>query len=224
MGESGEQRLRLKPGMPVEVLSMDNKPIFSGKVDFYDGKSVSVREARDRQLPVGVYGKWVKLRFESSENNLIVEGKICRSSPEMWGMEDLKQRSVAPKRSYFRQSINVRAEVACLRRNKLDAQAVREAEWSSCSIVDVSINGVQLSTRMHFQEGDLLGVRGARLVEGGPALTFLCRVLRCTVKPGAILCGCRIETIGSKEQKQLEEAIFTLQREEIRRRRERDRA
>lgn len=224
MEESGEQRLSLRPGMPVEVLSMDNKRIFLGKVDFYDGKSVSVRDARDRQLPVGVYGKWVKLRFESSESNLIVEGKICRSSPEIWGMEDLKRPCVAPKRSYFRQNINVGAEVACLRRNKLDAQAVREAEWSPCSIVDVSINGVQLSSRIHFREGDLLGVRGARLVEGGPALTFLCRVLRCTAKPGATLCGCRIETIGSKEQKQLEEAIFTLQREEIRRRRERDRA
>lgn len=222
MAEMDEKWLELRSGMAVEVLNMDNTLVFSGKVVHYNGEALSIRDARGRAVPVGVYGKTVKLRFERSESNLMVCGKLCRSSPELWEVDELEEQFTAPRRSFFRQRINVKAEVICVRRNP-DIQGTRGADWSPCKIVDVSIGGVQLSSKWPFQVGDLLSVRGARLVAGGPELSFSCRVLRSLSGLNATQCGCRIEAISNREQKLLEEAIFTLQREEIQRRRLRDR-
>lgn len=214
----------LKPGMAVEVLTMGNELIFSGKVESYDGKMMSVRDTRGRELPVGVYGKPVKLRFERSESNLMVYGKICRSSAEAWTLDELEEQFVAPRRSFFRQRIDVAAEVTCTRRGPAEPELRRGVTWQPCRVTDVSAGGLQLSSKEPFQEGDMLSVRNARLVASGPAFTFSCRVRRSIVtEDGTTLCGCAIESMPARDQSQLEEVIFVLQREEIQRRRERGR-
>lgn len=217
----GTQKLDLRSGMAVEVLNMDNELAFSGKVESYDGEVLSVQDARGRDLPVGVYGSTVKLRFERGESNLMVHGKICRSSIDAWHIDQLEEQFTAPKRSFFRQRINVEAEVVCVRRGGAQPSLKRGENWSPCRITNVSAGGIQLSSAEPFQEDDLLSVRGARLVAAGSALSFVCQVRRSLTdeKGGATLCGCQIESISNRDQKQLEEAIFTLQREEIRRRR-----
>lgn len=212
--------LALKPGMTVEVLTMENKAVFSGKVEGYDGKILSVRDARGRDLPVGVYGRQMKLRFERSEDNLMICGKICRSSIDLWNFDELEEQFVAPRRSSFRQHIDVEAEVTCTRRGGAEPELRRGVGWSPCRITDVSGGGLRLSSREPFREGDMLSVRGARLVSTGPVFAFSCQVRRSvTAENGATLCGCELGSMPAKEQSQLEEAIFTLQREEIQRRR-----
>lgn len=224
MEEPGAAAPELKPGMTVEVLTMENKLIFSGKVETYDGKTVSIRDARGRELPVGVYGKPVKLRFERSENNLMVHGKLCRSSAEMWSVDELEEQFVAPRRSFFRQRIDVAAEATCTRRSAAEPELKRGATWQPCRVTDVSAGGLQLSSKEPFQEGDVLSVRNARLAASGPAFAFSCRVRRSVLtEDGSTLCGCEIEPLPAKAQSQLEEVIFVLQREEIQRRRERGR-
>lgn len=223
MGEPGSAAPpELKPGMTVEVLSMENELVFSGKVESYDGKTASIRDARGRELPVGVYGKPVKLRFERSENNLMVHGKICRSSIETWAVDALEEQFVAPRRSFFRQRIDVAAEVTCTRRGAAEPELKRGGGWSPCRVTDVSAGGLQLNSREPFREGDALSVRNARLAVSGPVFTFSCRVRRSVLtEDGSTLCGCEIESLPAREQSQLEEVIFVLQREEIQRRRER---
>lgn len=223
-GSGAATPLELKPGMTVEVLTMENKLTFSGKVDSYDGKILSIRDARGRELPVGAYGKPVKLRFERSESNLMVHGKICRSSAELWAVDELEEQFVAPRRSFFRQHIDVAAEVTCTRRGAAEPQLRRGTGWSPCRVTDVSAGGLQLSSKEPFQAGDVLSVRNARLVASGSAFTFSCRVQRSELTAdGSTVCGCAIGPLSAREQSQLEEVIFILQREEIQRRRERGR-
>lgn len=215
-------RLPLQSGMLADVLTMDNELSFTGRVAEYDGTTVTIRDSRGRDLPVGVYGKQVKLRFERSDENLMVHGKICRSSPDCWAVDQLEQQFTAPKRAFFRQRIEVKAEVTCVRRGPIDSQLRRGVGWSDCTVVDVSASGLRLTSREPFCEGDLLSIRSVRLAERLPPFSFSCHVRRAVRgDDGSTLCGCQIEPLPAKDQAQLEEAIFILQREEIQRKRER---
>lgn len=212
----------LKTGMTVEVLSMDNQIAFSGKVTECSQDGVTIQDARGRDLPVGVYGKEVKLRFERGDNNLMVHGKIRRSSPDEWRIEELEEQFTAPRRAFFRQRIEVDGEVICNRRSSEQPQLRRGSAWTACKLTNVSAGGLQLSSGEPFQVGDALAVRKVRLVERGTEFSFSCHVRRAvTGEDGKTVCGCQIDPLPSKEQTQLEEAIFRLQREEIQRKRER---
>ncbi|MCM1441090.1 MAG: hypothetical protein NC131_18090, partial [Roseburia sp.] len=90
MGEKAEElKVPLRKGLPVEVLSVENKLIFRGKVESFGKGSVTVTDARGRDLPAGVYGTLLKLRFEYSEYNVIAAGKVVRSNAEQWRLEEL---------------------------------------------------------------------------------------------------------------------------------------
>lgn len=219
MGEKTKE-VPLRKGLPVEVLNAENKLIFRGKVENFGKGNVTVREIRDRDLPIGIYGKEVKLRFEYSEYNVISTGKVARSNPEQWRIEELEQQAVAPKREFFRQPVDAGAQVICVRCSPIKPEVRRGQQWSHCRIADVSVGGFRLISPEPFQAGDLLSVQGVRLVKGGRSFTFMCRVRRVRHDGNIRECGCEIEGISAKEQALLEEAVFQLQREEIQRRRE----
>lgn len=216
------EQLELKAGMTVEVISTGNEAIFTGKVAEYADGTVTIRDSRGRDLPVGVYGTEVKLRFEQGDNNLMVSGKICRSSPDDWKLDQLEKQFTAPRRALFRQRVEVSAEVTCFRKGPEAPELKRGSGWIACKLTNVSAGGLQLQSGAPFQEGDVLSVRKAKLVDRGREFSFFCQVRRSmTGKDGMTLCGCKLEPLPSKEQAQLEEAIFQLQREEIQRKRER---
>lgn len=224
MGETSKTvQVPLQKGMKVEVLTVENKLIFRGKVEAFGKGTVTVRDVRDRPLPIGVYGKELKLRFEYSEYNVISTGKLARSNAEKWKIEELEQQSLAAKREFFRQPVDAGAQVICVRCSPVEPQLRRGERWTHCRIADVSVGGFRLISAEPFQAGDLLSVQGVRLVKDAPSFTFTCRVRRVRHDGNIRECGCQIEGISAKEQALLEEAVFQLQREEIQRRRERER-
>lgn len=224
MGETAKTvQVPLRKGLPAEVLNAENKLIFRGKVENFGKGSVTLKDARGRSLPVGVYGMEVKLRFEYSEYNVISTGKVARSNAEQWKIEELEQKTLAPKREFFRQPVETGAQVICVRCSPVEPQLRRGQYWTHCRIADVSVGGFRLISSEPFQPGDFLTVQGMRLVEGGRSFTFMCRVRRVRHDGSLRECGCQIEGVSAKEQALLEEAIFQLQREEIQRRKERGR-
>ena len=92
---------------------------------------------------------------------------------------------------------------------------------SPCTVLDVSAGGILIASQEEYQQGDRLSILGVRLTRTEDAFNFNCYVRRVGGREmGFIRYGCQFETLSSREQDRLLRAIFTVQREEIRRQRE----
>lgn len=216
----GETRtIELWPGMVAEVMSPDNRLIYVGKIDKIQNGGVYIREATDDTLPMVLVNKPVKVRFYREEDNIVLHGKVCGSTAKMWKIDRLETTFAREKRGFFRQSISVDIEAKC---GKLVAQGKEPSEYFPCHVLDISAGGLLISCKEVFEEGDWLLVAEIPLVANAPTFTFACQIRRAGEwQKGISRYGCQFEALSPKEQDQLLEAIFTIQREEIRRRRAR---
>lgn len=206
----------LHPGMKVEVMTPENHLLFVGRVNtVYDG-AVSIRDADDEPLAMVLVNKPLKLRFFREQDHLVLQGKVCGSTLKMWKIDRLESTFTQEQRAFFRQNISVELEAQCGRRPSAGGPAKLTFP---CQVLDVSAGGMLISSKEEFRVGDRLYITGVPLVAGEPAFTFNCRVRRASVwKKGVIRYGCQFEALSSKEQDRLLRAIFTIQREEIRKR------
>ena len=74
----------LRPEMTVEVLTMENRLNFLGRVDSFRNGAVILRDAKGDELPIAMYNKEVKLRFFQGEGNTVLYGKVCGSTSLIW--------------------------------------------------------------------------------------------------------------------------------------------
>lgn len=214
--------LDLHPGMTVEVSTAENRLIFVGKVDSYQNEAVIIRDAKGDELPPVLYNRELKLRFFQKRNNLVLQGKVCGSTRSFWKVDRLKSVFAKEQRAFFRQRISTDCEGMCARRT---AYGGTDKDAYPCRVLDVSAGGilVSLSRAEAYQVGDRLAVTGVRITPGEYAFDFNCRVRRVGEQElGVTRYGCQFESLSSKEQDRLLRAIFIVQREEIRRQKERD--
>lgn len=210
----------LRPEMTVEVLTMENRLNFLGRVDSFRNGAVILRDAKGDELPIAMYNKEVKLRFFQGEGNTVLYGKVCGSTKLIWKVDRLENKFIKEQRAFFRQRISLKTEGVCSRRAYNKVKATRPAP---CQVLDVSAGGVLIVSEMEYDVNDHLSISGVHLVEGADAFSFICQVRRVGEKePGGIRYGCQFETMPPKEQDRLLRAIFTVQREEIRRQKERE--
>lgn len=212
--------LDIRPGMTVEVLTLDNRLTFVGRVDRFNGRSIVIRESRGGELPPVVYNKEIKLRFFQGQDSLVLHGKICGSSRAIWKLDRLEGRSAKEQRTFFRQRISRDIKAVCTR---LDGPEGREGETLPCQILDVSAGGLLMSSHTQYEMGDQLRIDDLRLAPEMDTFTFNCRVRRVGKREmGRIRYGCQFDTLPPREQDRLLRAIFIVQREEIRTQKERD--
>ena len=79
----------LRPGMTVEVLTMENRLTFVGRVERVRNGAVTIREAKGDQLPPVLYNNDIKLRFFRVPHNFVLHGKICVSTNLIWKLDRL---------------------------------------------------------------------------------------------------------------------------------------
>lgn len=211
----------LREGMAVEVLNMENSLIFVGKVESYSRGAVVIRESRDGELPPVMYNTEVKLRFFQSNGNLVLSGKTCGSNGQVWKVDRLESRFTTEQRTFFRQRVGSNVEALCARRSSPGRPGKKAAP---CQVLDVSAGGLLiLGHADEYQVGDRLLVTNMHLVEQEEAFSFSCRVCRMEEREmGMARYGCQFESMGPKEQDRLLRAIFVVQREEIRSKKERE--
>ncbi len=125
------------------------------------------------------------------------------------------------QRAFFRQRISLKTPALCARRSSAGVEAKRAAP---CQILDISAGGMLLTSQEEYQEGNRLSITGVYLVDPEDPFAFRCLVRRVgdAEEDGSIRYGCQFESIAPREQDRLLSAIFTLQREEIRRQKERE--
>lgn len=212
--------LDIHPGMTVEVLTLDNRLTFVGKVDRFSGRAIVIRESRGGELPPVLYNKEIKLRFFLGQDSLVVHGKICGSSRTIWKLDRLESRSAKEQRAFFRQRMSPNVKAVC---TKMNGSELQRGEALSCQILDVSAGGLLMSSHTRYEVNDHLQITDLRLAQGMEPFTFNCQVRRVREwEMGQIRYGCQFDTLPLKEQDRLLRAIFIVQRESIRTQKERD--
>lgn len=205
-------------GMRVDVLTLQNRLTFIGKVDSYRGGALVIRDARDYELPPVLYNKEIRLRFAQGKNSLVLQGRICGSSSQIWKIDRLESKFTKEQRVYFRQRLSTNPPATCYRRSTSGTPGTKPAR---CEILDISAGGVLIKCREKYEAGDYLMVNGISITDKEGDFNFVCQVRRVgEMVESYIDYGCQFETLSSKEQDRLLRAIFTVQREEIRRQRE----
>ncbi|NCE66132.1 PilZ domain-containing protein [Pseudoflavonifractor sp. 524-17] len=204
--EQGSQigQLELRPGMRVEVLTIDNKLTFLGKVDNYRRGMLQIRGAKDEILPPALYNREVKLQFFQGSSIFVFQGAICGGNDDFWRVHELQIMSVEERREYFRQYINVPAKV----------ERENHSGQTQCTILDISAGGLLLKSKDSYEVGELLCITRARIVREEEDFSFTCRVRRVVEEGSKRVYGCQFEALPSREQNRLLRAILIAQRKD----------
>lgn len=213
------QTIELWPGMVAEVMSPDNRLIFVGRVDKIQNGGVYIREANDDDLPMALVNRPVKVRFYREEDNIVLHAKVAGSSMKIWKIDQLESAFAREKRGFFRQSISVDVEAHC---GRCSSQSWQPEKLFPCQVLDISAGGMLISCGTGFSEGDRLVVTGVSLVPGTLPFKFNCVIRRAGEwKKSVIRYGCQFDSLSPRDQDRLLQAIFAIQREEIKKRRSR---
>lgn len=210
--------LGLRPGMAVEVMNADNHLMRVTRVESFNGDAVILRDAKGDSLPRVVYNQEVKLRFFRDGDSSMIQGKICGSTEQIWKIDRMEQKFAREQRAFFRQQISTSVLCKCHRRNSRGAVS-REGYFAR--VMDVSAGGLMLLSTEHYAKGDRMAVVGVELTKTMAPFNFYCQVRRASPRrDGTVSYGCQFESLHPKEQDRLLQAIFAMQREEIRRQKE----
>lgn len=212
-----EEEFVIRPGMVVEVLTLNNQLTFVGKVERYSSSgTVTIRESSGLELPPVLYNKEIKLRFFQGEKTLVLHGKICGSTQWMWKLDQLENKFVTEKRAFFRQHVSTATPASCTHRMG------KKKGTAPCKILDVSAGGLLISSREEYENGEELSINNASIVEEVEPFSFQCKVRRVGEKEvGVRPYGCQFTSLPPKEQDRLLRAIFIAQRKEIQSQKER---
>ncbi len=218
--EAVQEDFDFRRGMTVEVLTMENRLTFVGKVESYHNGAIVIREAKGNELPPVLYNKEIKLRFFRERSNLVIHGKICGSTNLIWKLDRLESKFSKEQRAFFRQRISPNTGGTCAKRAR---QGHPGSKPMPCMVVDISAGGVLISSQEEYEVDDRLTITGVQLTPGMDPFSFNCLVRRAGERSeGMIRYGCKFESLPPKEQDRLLRAIFVVQREEIRSQKERD--
>ena len=211
-----QQSIELQPGIMAEVMTPENRLIYVGKVEKVQNGGVYIKEANDDTLPMVLVNKPVKVRFYREEGNLVLRGKVCGSTMRMWKVDRLEGTFTREQRAFFRQNISVNIKAQC---GKLLKRSGRPDVLFPCKVLDISAGGMLISCAEVFAEGERLAILDVPLVANAPTFAFNCQIRRADVwKKGVYRYGCQFEALAPRDQDRLLQAIFTIQREEIKKR------
>lgn len=209
----------LAPGMVTEVMTLENRLIYVGKVSKVGGNAVYIREINDDELPMVLVNKELKIRFYREEDNVVLRGKVCGSTMRMWKVDRLESTFFKEQRAFFRQSVSTNLEAQC---GKRATRGGPVGILYPCQVLDISGGGIFISSHEEYRVGNRLLITNIPLVAEEPTFSFNCFVRRAGLwKKGVIRYGCQFEGLSPKEQDRLLRAIFIVQRMEIRKRKAR---
>jgi len=210
------QTIELRTGMVAEVMTPDNRLIYIGRIEKIRDGGVYIREANDDILPMVLVNKPVKVRFYRETDHVVLHGKVCGSTMKMWKIDRLVSTFAREQRAFFRQNISVDIEARC---GRLSRKGELPEVTFPCQVLDISAGGMLLSCAEGFEEGERLMVLDIHLVPDAPPFTFFCQIRRAGEwKKGVSRYGCQFLALTPKDQDRLLRAVFTIQREEIRKR------
>ena len=217
-----EDELDIEAGLRVDVLTMQNRLLFVGRLERYraGAGTMTISDAQGNELPPVVYNSDIRLRFIRNGESVVLQGKVCGSSDRIWRVDRLERQFTKEKRVNFRQRLSTNPPAMCYRLAEMNVAATEPAR---CEILDVSAGGLLIRCGEDYNLGDSLVVDGISIAENEGAFNFTCQIRRVGEKINNKYrdYGCQFQGVSEKEEDRLLRAIFAAQREEIRRQRAR---
>lgn len=217
-------KLEKSIGATCEIRSLKNDLYFIGRITEFDGRALTIMETSGNALPPIIYNTEIKLHVYAPDGEkLIFQGHVHGNGRTIWKIGALVDLKMAERREYFRQPILAKGVV--LRVNKLhtiDMPPVRYEPAVSCVLLDVSYGGVLIQCEQAYLMGDWLALMNISLLDEELPFAFLCKVRRVeTIDRITCQYGCEFVNITQAERDRLCRCIFTIQRLEMQKRRER---
>lgn len=209
---------QLNPGSVCEVRTMENDLLIVGRLSqMEDGVLEIVSSNGEKMLPAACNTP-VKVNIYNSQAGLMIfGGKVFIGSEEFWRIRDLQQFSASQGRSHFRMKVTVQATVC-----RFAADGTVQRPGYPIHFVDVSLGGALIACREDFALQERLRLEEVWLRPDTLPFNFTCRVQRMAGRgPQGKLYGCSFIDLSQTEQDRLCGAIFALQREELKKRRNR---
>lgn len=204
-------------GAACEVKTLDNDLLFLGRLrSIVDDLSLSVDiiSSDDSPLFTWRYGVPVKLSlYKGPGNILIAGGKVYMANADFWRVSNIIRYQNFERRSFFRVQANTGGLVsrAC--------EEGEEVEKYQACIINISLSGVMFSSAKQFAENETVVAESFFLAEDRKPFALSCIVKHSDDSPtGLFMHRCQFLDIGEMESDRLCRAIFSLQREAIKKR------
>lgn len=204
-----------------EVKTMENDLLLLGKVrEIVDGLSLSIDivGTDGSPLPQFQYGVPVKLNLYSSTHGmLVIGGRVYMTNPAFWRVSNISQYQHIERRSFFRVVTHAAGLVS-----SLPTPGQEPPPAFAAQLINISLSGVLFSAACSLDEGELVQLYRVRLVDDMPPFAFCCRIRSVeTTSKDVQLYRCSFENLEQKETDRLCKAVFALQRELIKKQRNR---
>lgn len=200
----------LHSGMLAQVLSMDDRRLFTAEIEVRGRDMLQLRDESGDTVPQIAYNTKVKLRlFRQNEWTMALRGQICGSTEDFWRIDRLEELQMTEKREYFRQKAQIAGQV----------WSQRSTEPAVCQVLDISAGGALIRSQESFLVGQMVRLNAVRLMAGEEPFNFNCRIVRAVTSGSYTNYGCQFESLNAKEEDRLMRAILTLQRQSLQSRR-----
>lgn len=216
-----KQLPELLPGMRLEVMTMENRLIFMGQIDWVKEDAIQLRDCSGRELPYVEYNSKIKLRGFWQAHPVFIEGMIGGSSKTFWRIDRLHTLQINEQRGYFRQNVKLDATIMCI--NEAFGEGNMEDAAKKipvpCYVANISASGAMVIAKSVFAEGDWVYLMDMHLLPDEKPFAFTCIVRRAIQRDNGMEYGCEFCDLESKDRERLIQSILKLQRQELKSRR-----
>ena len=205
--------LRKAVGSLCELRSQENKLVFLGRVHRFDGTSITLISSTGRELPPVIFNTAFKLIVRIPNHSAQVwRGQVCGSTPTMWKLDHLICFHYDEQRSAFRQPLSTPAKMA----RAQDQSGLPIEDPTPCRVLDISLGGLQLSSRERLTGGTWVQISDCRLSPKTAPFLFVGQVCWTDLAGSAeFLYGVHFAPMRSGAQDRLCSAIFDIQRRDL---------
>lgn len=213
--------VNLSPGMRLEVMTMENRLIFMGKIDWVKEGTIQLVDSTGSDLPYIEYNSKVKLRGFWKSQPVFLEGMVGGTSTAFWRIDRLRTLQTQEQRGYFRQNVKLSATIMCVNEVFKEGAPADQKKRTPvpCEVVNISASGAMVLSEGEFQQGDWVYVMNMTLLPEEKPFAFTCIVRRALDKGRYMEYGCEFCDPEDEERERLIQSILQLQRRELQLRR-----
>lgn len=210
-----------------EVNTMENEFLFVGNITgVSEEKSLTfdIASKKNEPLMILAYGAPVKLKVRADGESSFMGGYVYWSNEDLCRITNITTHQDFERRSFFR----VKTDATC-NVKKLDMEEDDEQEIFTANLIDISLSGVKFRSNAYFrsnaffQKYEDIELFDLSIIESSPALSFMCKIVDMqSLGDNEFIYRCELADVDTKTSNQLNKCIFALEREAIRKRKNRD--
>lgn len=213
--------LPIMPGTIMEMLTLENKMVFVGSVEWFKETTIQIIDSSGGYIPPMEYNTTVKLRFFSGPQVITLSGVVRGTTENFWRLDDLKILQTEERRQHFRQYTTLTGKVMCV--NALFGKDTGSDNCKSgtfnCRVVDLSTTGARIRAEAKYEKDDMLFLVDVRISAYEPAFTATCIVRRVIQGEEGPEYGCEFYGMSPDEHEFITRLVLDIQRKDLRMRR-----